>query len=84
MHLLDPAQPSNDLGRATYGIKHIQAIFRAAHERLLTQRQIFRQDAQGFLGNGNVLDPILGDGSWATYVERRERLAAVGKRPSET
>ncbi|MCJ1464889.1 hypothetical protein MMC07_003504 [Pseudocyphellaria aurata] len=69
--LQDPADPTNDLGRGAYGIKHVQAVFRSARERIeramCDWEGMSRSERQNV--NAGCLDPLVG--ASYTYFERQ-------------
>lgn len=68
----DPADATNDLGRKTFGWKHLQATLKTLNEVL---RQKLEEDDSSLL-----LRPLVGT-SFELMKARREKLAAFGRQP---
>lgn len=68
--ICDPADPTNDLGRKTFGWKHLQTTIKVLNERL---RQRIKDDDGALL-----LTPMVGRG-FDLFEARREKLATFGR-----
>ncbi|OCL11532.1 hypothetical protein AOQ84DRAFT_335749 [Glonium stellatum] len=68
--LQDPADATNDLGKKAFGIKHVQATFKAIEKELKKDIQENQK--------ASLLAPLVGC-SYALFKERREKLEDYGK-----
>lgn len=79
--LQDPADSSNDLGCKSYAIKHVQAVFRSARERIeiaMREWEAKTESERQNVKNG-CLDPLV-RALYTSFEERRTRVKkAVGQ-----
>ena len=87
LSLQDPANPVNDLGRKAHQIKHVQALFKVASERILDKMQ--QWDRLSFLESRHVkrsklslLDPLVRASYDRFEAQRRKLKPPVRSRPS--
>ena len=78
MSLQDPADPSNDLGKNTYAIKHIQATFKRAREGILHAIERI-QDFDGVKTSSYLDHLLLAD--YRAFEAHRSRIEQSTKSP---
>ena len=73
--LQDPADPSNDLGRRSKTIKHVQALFYSAREQIERAMNEWEKMTEGERQNVNrgCLDPLVG-ASYAHFEKKRSKV----------
>ncbi|KAF2457514.1 hypothetical protein BDY21DRAFT_344053 [Lineolata rhizophorae] len=69
----DPADPTNDLGRKTFGIKHILATLARLRDDVKTRMQNDRKDTS------SILAPLVGS-SFGLFEGRRRKLVEYGQK----
>ena len=83
--LQDPAEPTNDLGRRSYSIKHVRKVFAKAYERIKNHLHELNtnptsEKSEQILRQG-VLFPLVG-ANYEDFEKRREFLAGWKMDPS--
>ena len=73
--LQDPADPSNDLGISSYGIKHVKAVFCSAREEIeqATREWEAMEETERKNVTEGCLDPLVG-ASYAHFERRRKMI----------
>ncbi len=80
LSLQDPANDSNDLGRNSYAIKHVQAVFNKARQSILSaleQGQV-QPEGHGKEGTWSYLDPLV-RADYKSFEENRSKVEHFAK-----
>ena len=87
--LQDPGNPRNDLGKNAHSIKHIQGVFLAMHEHLMSQIEKYgrvvdlgdEHQKKGLLDDFSFLEPMVG-ADYTVFEQRRRKLSKAHLRAS--
>ena len=75
--LQDPADPTNDLGRKSHRIKHVQEVFKTARREIRVAMQrwelMSKSEREGLTKGGFCLQPLVG-ADYTHFEARRRRL----------
>ena len=83
--LQDPADPSNNLGRGSKTIKHVQALFYSAREQIERAMNEWEKTTESERQNVNrgCLDPLVG-ASYAHFEKKRSMVERKVSQAEET
>ncbi|KAL9597157.1 MAG: hypothetical protein Q9219_005323 [cf. Caloplaca sp. 3 TL-2023] len=78
--LQDPADPSNDLGRKAWMIKHIQATFALVRNKMMSDMEVWDRGSNGSATNGTktaFLDTLI-YGNYHKFMSDRRKIEVYG------